>query len=86
MRRELEVSPLAKVYDEIEIPLVPVLVGMEETGILLDVDYLKRMSDELGGEIESLEESIYQQAGERFNLGSPQQMGVVLFEHMACRC
>jgi DNA polymerase-1 len=82
MRGELAASPLAKVYDEIEIPLVPVLVGMEETGILLDVDYLKRMSDELGAEIETLEESIYQQAGERFNLGSPQQLGVVLFEHM----
>ncbi len=82
MRRELEVSPLAKVYDEIEVPLVPVLVGMEETGILLDVDYLKTMSDELGQEIASLEEEIYKQAGERFNLGSPQQLGVVLFEHM----
>lgn len=82
MRRELEASPLAKVYDEIEVPLVPVLVGLEEAGILLDVDYLKRMSEELGGEIETLEESIYQQAGERFNLGSPQQLGVVLFEHM----
>ncbi|HSS52312.1 MAG TPA: DNA polymerase, partial [Thermoanaerobaculia bacterium] len=82
MRRELEASPLAKVYDEIEIPLVPVLLGMEEAGILLDVDYLKRMSDELGQEIATLEEDIYKQAGERFNLGSPQQLGVVLFEHM----
>ncbi|HEX4963902.1 MAG TPA: DNA polymerase I [Thermoanaerobaculia bacterium] len=82
MRRELEVSPLAKVYAEIEVPLVPVLLGMEEAGILLDVEYLRRMSDELGQEIASLEEEIYKQAGERFNLGSPQQLGVVLFEHM----
>jgi DNA polymerase-1 len=82
MRRELEVSPLAKVYAEIEIPLLPVLMSMEEAGILLDVDYLKRMSEELGQEIESLEEEIFKQAGERFNLGSPQQLGVVLFEHM----
>jgi DNA polymerase-1 len=82
MRRELEASPLAKVYAEIEVPLVPVLLGMEEAGILLDVDYLKRMSEELGQEIAGLEEEIYRQAGERFNLGSPQQLGVVLFEHM----
>ncbi|HEX3554716.1 MAG TPA: DNA polymerase I [Thermoanaerobaculia bacterium] len=82
MRRELDASPLAKVYAEIEVPLVPVLLGMEETGILLDVEYLKRMSDELGQEIATLEEDIYKQAGERFNLGSPQQLGVVLFEHM----
>ncbi len=82
MRRELDVSPLAKVYAEIEIPLLPVLLGLEEAGILLDVDYLKRMSEELGKEIESLEEEIFKQAGERFNLGSPQQLGVVLFEHM----
>ncbi|MFY9820166.1 MAG: DNA polymerase I [Thermoanaerobaculia bacterium] len=82
MRRELAASPLAKVYAEIEVPLVPVLVGMEEAGILLDVDYLKTMSSELGQEIASLEEEIYRQAGERFNLGSPQQLGVVLFEHM----
>jgi DNA polymerase I len=82
MRRELDVSPLAKVYAEIEIPLLPVLMSMEEAGILLDVDYLKRMSEELGKEIESLEEEIFKQAGERFNLGSPQQLGVVLFEHM----
>jgi DNA polymerase I len=82
MRRELEVSPLAKVYAEIEVPLVPVLLGLEEAGILLDVDYLKQMSGELGKEMAELEEEIYQQAGERFNLGSPQQLGVVLFEHM----
>jgi DNA polymerase I len=82
MRRELDASPLAKVYAEIEIPLLPVLLGLEEAGILLDVDYLKRMSEELGQEIASLEEEIFKQAGERFNLGSPQQLGVVLFEHM----
>ncbi len=82
MRRELEAGPLAKVYAEIEVPLLPVLLGLEEAGILLDVDYLKTMSEELGREIASLEEEIFKQAGERFNLGSPQQLGVVLFEHM----
>ncbi|HEX9940579.1 MAG TPA: DNA polymerase I [Thermoanaerobaculia bacterium] len=82
MRRELEAGSLAKVYVEIEAPLVPVLLRMEEAGILLDVDYLKGMSAELGEELASLEEEIYKQAGERFNLNSPQQLGFVLFEKM----
>ncbi len=81
MRREL-VGDLARIYDDIEMPLLPVLVGMEETGILLDSAYLKDMSAELGSEIAQLEEDIWRQAGERFNLSSPQQLGVVLFERM----
>jgi DNA polymerase I len=73
---------LARVFEEIELPLVPVLLKMEETGILLDVDYLTEMSAELGREIGELEEEIYKAAGERFNLNSPQQLGVVLFEKL----
>jgi DNA polymerase-1 len=82
MRGELGAGPLAKVYHEIEAPLLPVLLGMEEAGILLDSDYLRAMSEELGKELATLEEDIYRQAGERFNLGSPQQIGFVLFERM----
>src|SRR5436305_13963667 len=82
MREELSGGPLNKVYDEIEIPLVPVLVGMEEAGILLDVDYLQEMSVELGKEMLELEEGIYKEAGEKFNLNSPQQLGVILFEKL----
>jgi DNA polymerase-1 len=73
---------LGRVFEEIELPLVPVLLKMEETGILLDVDYLREMADELGREIGELEEEIYKAAGERFNLNSPQQLGVVLFEKL----
>jgi DNA polymerase-1 len=82
MRRELEETGLARVYDEIESPLLPVLLDMEEAGILLDVDFLKEMSVELGSEVTGLEEEIYKQAGEPFNLNSPQQLGVILFEKM----
>ena len=83
MRRELAAAPaLAAIYEEIERPLVPVLLGLEETGIELDVAFLQAMSAELAAELATLEEEIWQQAGERFNLGSPQQLGVVLFEHM----
>jgi DNA polymerase-1 len=82
MRRELEAGSLARVYTEIEAPLVPVLLRMEEAGILLDTGFLQGMSAELGAEIATLETSIYREAGEQFNLNSPQQMGVVLFEKM----
>ncbi|HEX3530072.1 MAG TPA: DNA polymerase I [Thermoanaerobaculia bacterium] len=86
MRKELAAAAgetgLAAVYAEIEIPLVPVLVGMEEEGIRLDVGFLKDMSAELGKELAELEEAIFKQAGEKFNLGSPQQLGFILFEKM----
>jgi DNA polymerase-1 len=82
MRAELGTGDLAKVYRDIEAPLLPVLLGMEEAGILLDVDYLRGMSAELGQELAGLEEEIYRQAGERFNLNSPQQIGLILFDKM----
>jgi DNA polymerase-1 len=81
LRGELE-GALAEVYERIEEPLVPILADMEETGVLLDVGFLEGMSAELGGEIDSLEQEIYEQAGERFNVNSPQQLGEILFEKL----
>jgi DNA polymerase-1 len=85
MRQELFAGnggALARIYRDVEIPLLPVLLGMEEAGIQLDADYLRAMSAELGQELQQLEEEIWRQAGERFNLNSPQQLGVVLFERL----
>ncbi len=83
MRAELEAAPgLARVYREIEAPLVRVLVGMEETGVLLDTGFLAEMSGRMAEELDGLEESIYEIAGRPFNLNSPQQLGVVLFEEL----
>ena len=82
MRRELGDGDLGRVYAEIEAPLVPVLLRMEEAGILLDVGFLKEMSVELGRELAALEEQIYREAGERFNINSPPQLGVILFEKL----
>ncbi|HYN22935.1 MAG TPA: DNA polymerase, partial [Thermoanaerobaculia bacterium] len=82
MRAELGTDSLAKVYSDIEAPLLPVLLGMEELGILLDVHFLRDMSAELGKELGELEEEVYRLAGERFNLNSPQQLGVLLFEKL----
>ncbi len=83
MRGELAAAgSLGKVYAEIERPLMSVLVRMEETGILLDVEFLHAMARELNGEILKLEQEIFDLAGEKFNLGSPQQLGVMLFEKL----
>lgn len=79
---ELGEGALAKVYREIEAPLLPVLVEMEEKGILLDRPFLAEMSRELGREIQTLETEIYTLAGETFNINSPQQLGVILFEKL----
>ncbi|MCP4655382.1 MAG: DNA polymerase I [bacterium] len=82
MREELDAESLTAVYESIEEPLVPVLAGIEETGIALDVEYLERMSHELEGEIAALEEEIYKLAGERFNINSPRQLGEIMFEKL----
>lgn len=73
---------LEKLFAEIEMPLVPVLADMERTGVLLDVDFLKDMSKDLERQIAKLEREIYQAAGEEFNINSPKQLGVILFEKL----
>ncbi|HVS04268.1 MAG TPA: DNA polymerase I, partial [Thermoanaerobaculia bacterium] len=70
------------VYREIEAPLVSVLVAMEEAGVLLDVEFLRRMSAELAGELAGLEREAWELAGEEFNLNSPRQLGEILFEKL----
>ena len=82
MRQELEDAGLFKVYRDIEVALMPVLVRMEETGVLLDCEFLAQMSEELSEELKALETEIYELAGEEFNINSPQQLGVILFEKL----
>jgi DNA polymerase-1 len=82
LRDELEQGTPGRVYHDIEAPLLPVLVAMEETGIRLDVPFLAAMSAQMGSELESLEREIFELAGERFNVQSPQQLGVILFEKL----
>lgn len=82
LRTELGTGDLAAVYHDIEEPLLPVLLAMEERGILLDVEYLGTMSVELGREIGDLEEEIYDIADERFNINSPAQLGEIMFERL----
>ena len=80
--KELEENGLSKLYTTLEIPLLKVLAKMELAGINLDTEALKKLSVVITEDIEKLEKSIYQQAGEDFNLASPKQLGIVLFEKM----
>ncbi|HRG18788.1 MAG TPA: DNA polymerase I [Flavobacterium lutivivi] len=78
----LEKVGTKKLFDEIEIPLIPVLADMEMEGINLDEDFLKKMSVEMAKESSALEQKIYETAGEKFNLASPKQLGDILFDKL----
>ncbi len=80
--KELRTQGLWKLFDETEMPLVPVLVHMEQSGILVDRTILDRMSLEFGEQIKMIEGEIYKHAGQQFNINSPQQLGTVLFEKL----
>jgi DNA polymerase I len=77
VREELE-----DVYTRIELPVSPVLAAMEDAGIRLDVGVLAAMSVEISGELDALTARIYELAGEEFNINSPRQLGVILFEKL----
>jgi DNA polymerase-1 len=78
----LDKAETKKLFEEIEIPLIPVLAAMELEGINLDVPFLKSMSGEMAAESNALEQKIYETAGEKFNLASPKQLGDVLFDKL----
>ena len=82
LSKELQSQELWQLYDDVEMPLVPVLFTMEENGIALDVNILTGMSRELGEQITMLEGEIYSRAGQKFNINSPQQLGAMLSEKM----
>ena len=80
--KELSEANTQKLFDEIEIPLVPVLAAMELEGINLDVDFLESLTSDLDEDIKNLTSKIFKAAGEEFNIASPKQLGVILFEKM----
>ena len=79
---ELKKGNVIKLFNEIELPLVSVLTAMEIEGINLNTDFLNELSIHLTDDINRLEKTIFDQAGEEFNIASPKQLGVVLFENM----
>jgi DNA polymerase-1 len=78
----LESAGLMKLFEEVENPLVPVLAAVEKEGISIDGAAMAESSKELTGHIAGLEQRIYELAGHTFNIGSPKQLGEVLFEKM----
>ena len=78
----LKSKEVEKVFNEVENPLVKVLVDMEYEGIRVDMNFLADYSKELEKDAKKAEESVYQQAGVRFNLASPKQLGEVLFDKL----
>lgn len=78
----LKEKQVDQVFEKVENPLVPVLVDMEYEGVNLDVGFLKLYSKDLETDIRKAEENIYNHAGVKFNIGSPKQLGEVLFEVM----
>ncbi|WP_167598183.1 DNA polymerase I [Leeuwenhoekiella sp. ZYFB001] len=81
-QKELGEANTQKLFDDIEIPLVQVLADMELEGINLDQEFLGSLSEALNNDITSLEKSIYEEAGEEFNIGSPKQLGEILFDKL----
>lgn len=79
---ELEAASTRKLFDEIEIPLLRVLADMELEGINLDKEFLNSLSEALDKDIKTLEEKIYKEAGQEFNIASPKQLGEILFEKL----
>ncbi|MBD3864013.1 DNA polymerase I [Olleya marilimosa] len=80
--KELGEANTQKLFDDIEVPLLRVLAAMELEGINLDVDFLNSLSDDLNNDINTLESKIYEVAGEEFNIASPKQLGIILFEKL----
>ena len=81
-QRELSNANTISVYDKVELPLVKVLASMESEGINLDTQFLKELSKTLFSDIKILEKNIFEEAGESFNLASPKQLGVILFDKL----
>lgn len=85
MVQALEHDELMKVFRDVEMALVPVLARMERVGVGIDATYLSELSAELEQQVNHLESEIYDLAGEQFNIGSPQQVGQVLFEKLGLK-
>ena len=79
---KLKECGMDRLFAEIEMPLVFTLYDMEQNGVKVEAEALKYYGDQLGAKIVELEQEIYEDAGERFNINSPKQLGVVLFENM----
>ena len=85
LRKKLKAEDMEKLFDEVEMPLTAVLASMETAGILCDPEELKAYGERLTGRIDELTASIYEKAGEEFNINSPKQLGEILFVKMGLK-
>jgi DNA polymerase I len=85
LAERVERSGVTALLRDVELPLAGVLARMQAAGVAVDVDYLREMADRLGGRMRGLEEEIYRHAGEEFNLNSPPQLRVILFEKLGLK-
>jgi DNA polymerase-1 len=82
LEKQLRDKQSIHLFTDIEMPLVEVLCAMEDKGVYVDIAFLKNYSHQLQGEIEKIQSEIYNLAGEQFNISSPKQLGVILFEKL----
>lgn len=82
LEKELKAQGVEHLFYEIEMPLVPVLVNIESNGVRIDTEALKQSSEHFTARLQEIEKSIYELAGETFNIGSPKQVGEVLFDKL----
>lgn len=82
LSEELDKLELSNLFKEVEMPLIEVLANLEYEGFKVDTDVLKRLDDEFTAKIEEITNQIYGLAGEEFNINSPKQLGVILFEKL----
>jgi len=80
LEKELHNQGFWQLFTDVEMPLVPILLHMEQVGVALDLPLLREQSETLGRELARLENEIYKEVGHQFNINSPQQLGVILFE------
>ncbi len=85
LKKKIEENGQEKLYREVELPLVTVLAHLEINGFMVDDAQLKAFSDTLGKKIDALTDEIYFLAGEEFNINSPKQLGVILFEKLGLK-
>lgn len=86
LKMQLEQNDMTKLYYDIELPLCEVLASMELCGVKVDIDGVKAFGIEIRSDIAQLEKDIYELAGHEFNISSPKQLGVVLFEELKLPC
>jgi len=73
---------ITKLFNDIEMPLIPVLADMEKNGVKIDAGYLKQMAKQVDADLDKISKKIYKLGGEEFNINSPQQLQVILFEKL----